>query len=109
MAARLRIDPGALNRTLVLELPALSASGEATGYQPGITLQGEVQAAGPVTLEDTGFAETAALLAVTIRFRTGIVAGSRFRLGARLLSIEAAADPDETGRFLRCLCREVPA
>ena len=43
---------------------------------------------------------------VTVRHRTDIRSGMRFRKGGRLLRIVTAHDPDETGRFLMCRCEE---
>lgn len=44
---------------------------------------------------------------VTVRARSDLVAGQRFRKGARMFDILAVRDPDETGRFQVALCREV--
>lgn len=43
---------------------------------------------------------------VTVRAPATVAEGDRFRLGARVLSIEAVSDPDNRGRFLVCQCRE---
>lgn len=106
---RLLIDAGRLRHRLVLDVPSAEADG-AGGLKPdrtaGEALFALVEPAGPLALEDTGFAMPGQRLAVTIRFRPGLAAGQRFRHGERLLVIESAFDPDETGRFIRCLCRE---
>lgn len=43
---------------------------------------------------------------ITIRRRGGILPANRFRLGERLFDIDTVVDPDETGRYLTCRCRE---
>ncbi len=42
----------------------------------------------------------------TMRHRSGVAAGMRFRKGSRLFAIVTVHDPDETGRYLVCLVRE---
>nr|WP_246206566.1 phage head closure protein [Propylenella binzhouense] len=43
---------------------------------------------------------------IAIRHRSGIAAGDRLRLGARLFTIRTIHDPQEDGRFLVCLATE---
>jgi SPP1 family predicted phage head-tail adaptor len=43
---------------------------------------------------------------IWLRARTGVSEGMRFRKGARTFTIRAVRDPDETGRYLVCLCEE---
>ena len=44
---------------------------------------------------------------ITIRMRTGMKSGMRFKLGTRLFRIVTVTDPDETGRYLNCYCEEL--
>ena len=44
---------------------------------------------------------------ITVRHRLDIREAMRFRKGARLFLIDALFDPDETGRWLKCLTREI--
>jgi SPP1 family predicted phage head-tail adaptor len=44
---------------------------------------------------------------IRIRWRDGVDATQRFRLGARLFLIHAARDPDARRRVLLCTCEEV--
>lgn len=107
--ARLQIDAGRLRHRLQIERPTMPAGGSVSGaarFTAGDTVFALVEPLGPLGAEETGFALDARRLAVTIRFRPGVASGQRFRLGDRLLVIETAFDPDETGRFIRCLCRE---
>jgi head-tail adaptor len=103
------IDAGRLNRQLVLEAPSGAADG-AGGIAPGFAETARFFAAvdplGPEERDDTGFALTARLFRVTLRFRADLTLAHRFRLGSRVLSLEGLADPDERGRFLVALCRE---
>lgn len=43
---------------------------------------------------------------VVIRWRSDLSPAMRFREGERLLDIRAAFDPDDTRRWLKCLCEE---
>lgn len=43
---------------------------------------------------------------VVIRFRTGIVPGTRFVTGSRRFEVATVSDPDETRRYLECLVIE---
>lgn len=43
---------------------------------------------------------------ISVRAPAAIAPGDRFRLGARILAIDAVSDPDNRGRELLCLCRE---
>ncbi len=43
---------------------------------------------------------------IWLRFRDGVSAGQRLRKGARLFAVKLVQDPDETGRYLTCLCEE---
>ena len=44
---------------------------------------------------------------IRLRFRAGMTAAMRFRLGARVFFIHAIEDPDERRRFLLCRCEEI--
>ena len=43
---------------------------------------------------------------IIIRHRDDVASGWRFLLDARELDIRTVIDPDQTGRFLSCLCEE---
>jgi len=43
---------------------------------------------------------------ITIRFRDGVVAPRRFRIGARLFDIKSVIDVENAHRFLKCLVEE---
>ena len=43
---------------------------------------------------------------ITIRHRSDVAPGDRFRRGARIFRIRGLTDPQEDGRYLVCLCEE---
>ena len=43
---------------------------------------------------------------ITIRHRTDVASGMRFRRQGRIFSILTVHDPDESGRYLVCRARE---
>ena len=51
--------------------------------------------------------ESTATHRIRIRHRAGVTSAMRFVLGTRILRIEAVTDPDQRGRWLDCLCREI--
>lgn len=108
--AMMDIDAGRLTARLVLERPDVAEDGQ------GGAVSGFVEIARVWALvEPRSFAEEEkgpGLVAtvthhVTVRSRGDVVAGQRFRKGARVFEILAVRDPDETGRFQVALCREV--
>ena len=103
------LDPGQLTARLDLEAAIPTPDG-----QGGAALDWTVAASLWARIEPTnfGFAELAGQMRgqlthrIWIRARDGVTEGMRFRKGARMFSIRAVRDPDETGRFLVCLCEE---
>lgn len=108
--ALLDIDAGRLTARLVLERPEVVEDGQG-GAGAVFVERAQVWA----LIEPRSFAEEEkgqGLFAtvthhVTVRARSDLVAGQRFRKGARVFEIQAVRDPDETGRFQVALCREV--
>ena len=105
-------DPGQMTARLVLEEPVSTPDG-----QGGATVSWTEIAAMWAKIEpvSSSLAERAGAEIGTIshriwlRFREGLVAGQRLRKGARLFAVKLVQDPDETGRYLTCLCEEVAA
>jgi len=102
-------DPGQLTARLLLEAPVSTPDG-----QGGATLAWSETAALWARIEpmSSTFAERAGAETGTVthriwlRFRGGVSAGQRFRKGTRLFAIKLVQDPDESGRYLTCLCEE---
>jgi SPP1 family predicted phage head-tail adaptor len=104
------LDPGRLTARLVLERPEQAGDGQGGA----VTVYVE-QARVWALVEPLRFAEEergpglAATVThhVTLRARSDLQPGQRFRKGGRLFAITALRDPDETGRYALALCREI--
>ena len=100
---------GALRTRLALEAPVDTPDDSgafARGWTFVAALWGKVV---PVAGQETFVAdaiEVAISHRVTIRARTDVANGMRFRLGDRSLLIRAVVDPDGRGRQLLCRCEE---
>ncbi|GIL03330.1 MAG: hypothetical protein BroJett030_32290 [Alphaproteobacteria bacterium] len=103
------IDPGRLRARLEYETLVEMPDGQG-GYEASWVKQFDVWAAirplAGAAPEEAGTRQAVTTHEIIVRKRAGIVAGARFRLGPRLFDIAAAHDPDETGRYLTCRCRE---
>jgi SPP1 family predicted phage head-tail adaptor len=103
------LDAGQLTARLDLESAVETPDGQGGG-----TLSHAVESAHwariePVAVEliELGHAERQTVThRIWIRHAAGVVAGKRFRKGARHFEILTAHDPDETGRYLVCRVRE---
>jgi len=106
---RLFLDPGQLTARLDLEAPT-----EASDGQGGVTVTFGLVASlwaliEPISMERQEFAsQNRAVVThrITLRFRSDVTMAQRFRKGARIFEILSFQDPDETGRYLVCLCAE---
>lgn len=103
------LDAGQLTARLDLESPVETPDG-----QGGVNVSHAVESSHwarlePVSAElvELGHAERQTVThRIWIRHAGGVVAGRRFRKGARLFDIVTVHDPDETGRYLVCRVRE---
>jgi SPP1 family predicted phage head-tail adaptor len=103
------LDAGQLTARLDLESAIETPDG-----QGGVTVSHAVESSHwarvePIAAElaELGHVERQAVThRIWIRHAGGVVAGKRFRKGARLFDILAVSDPDETGRYLVCRVRE---
>ncbi len=109
LSRRAASEPGRLRLRLILEKPAATPDG-AGGRTLAWSASGIVAAElVPVRPEERGWGEGIADLTlhkVTIRYRTDVEPGDRFRLGARTFLLLAVSDPEEDGRYLVCLAEE---
>ena len=103
------IDPGSL-RTRLEYLALVETPDGQGGYSAEWVKQFDLWAAlrpvGASTPEEASTRQTITAHEVTVRKRGDILPANRFRLGARLFDIDTVFDPDETGRYLTCRCRE---
>ena len=108
--ALLNIDAGRLTARLVLERPEAVEDGQGGAVAAFVEVArvwaliepkvfGEAEKGPGLVSEVTHH--------VTVRARSDLATGERFRKGARMFDILAVRDPDETGRFQVALCREV--
>nr|WP_316653297.1 phage head closure protein [uncultured Gellertiella sp.] len=110
--ARFFLDAGALRHPLVLETPVGVADGQggvSVSFAPLASLFARIEPLGPVETDDSGFADISRQIRVTIRARPDLRRGQRFASELRRFVIESVEDPDESGRYLVCTCREEPA
>ena len=103
------LDAGRLTTRLDLEAPVELPDG-----QGGATLGHAAESSHwariePVSAEraELGHSERQSVThRIWIRHAAGVVAGKRFRRGARIFEILTVHDPDETRRYLVCRARE---
>lgn len=103
------IDPGAFARRLQFEILVRTPDGQGGFESEWVGQFGVWAAIRPLAASGADAADMRLSVTtheIVLRRREEIVAGARFRLGDRLFEIEAAYDPDETGRYLSCRCRE---
>ena len=108
MSARAPI--GGLRRRLTLEAPVDvpdDIGGVTRGFAPVATLWGDIHVVTGARLFVAERPEEDITHLVRIRYRDGLGATMRLRLGARILSIRAVHDVDERRSYLTCHCREV--
>lgn len=108
--ARAFFDPGELRSALSLQAASMVADGQggfASGWSEVGSLFALVQ---PVTARQL-FAADQAMAEVThritIRARSDVLCGMRFTRGDRAFAIAAIHDPDEKGRYLVCMAKEL--
>ena len=103
------LDPGRLRWRLSYETLVETPDGQG-GFEAEWQHQFDVPAAirplSASAAERAGTREAAVSHEITLRFRDGIAAGGRFTKAGRAFEIVAVRDPDETGRYLVCDCRE---
>ncbi|MEC9343067.1 MAG: phage head closure protein [Pseudomonadota bacterium] len=104
------VDPGVLRMRLeflvLVEAPD-GQGGFATEWVKQFDVWASLRPAGASNSERASTRHSVTSYEVVLRKRDGVAPGHRFRLGARLFEIDTAYDPDETGRYLVCRCREL--
>lgn len=102
-------DPGQMTARLALEMPVSEPDGQGGAVLTWTEIAAMWAKIEPVssTFTERAGAETGTIThRIWLRFREGIAAGQRLRKGARLFMVKLVQDPDETGRYLTCLCEE---
>ncbi|QLP98434.1 MAG: phage head closure protein [Rhodoblastus sp.] len=102
-------EAGRLRRRVTLEAPADVADdigGATRGWVAVATLWADIESPRGATRLAADRLEQAIAYRVTLRWREGVTGAMRLRLGARILLIKAARDPDESRRSLVLDCEE---
>ena len=106
---RKTLDPGALDARLVLEQAVETPDGQggvAVSFSALATLWARIEPVAAKAQEAAGAVPVSVTHRIWLRRRDGLSGGMRLRKGARLFTIRAARDPDETGRYMLCDCEE---
>ncbi len=102
-------DPGAMTARLALEAQVSEPDGQGgarVAWAEVAAMWARIEPVSSVAGEHAA-AETGTIThRIWIRFRSDIRAGQRLRKGMRLFAVKLVQDPDETGRYLTCLCEE---
>lgn len=107
--ALIDFDPGALTARLRLERPVERPDGQGgatVDFETVADLWARIEPLTADVEEVAGAGRVIVTHHVWLRFRTEVAAGMRLIKGTRRFAIESVRDPDETGRFLLCRCRE---
>ena len=103
---------GRMRRRVTLEAPVETADdigGTARTFTAVAALWADITPAGGETRFVADQAQERITHKVRLRWRDGVSAAMRFRIGARVLVIRDVADESETRRFLICHCLETKA
>jgi SPP1 family predicted phage head-tail adaptor len=101
---------GRLKRRLMLEQPSENADGAGgltRSFVTVATLWANLEWLAGEERWRQDRPEQAGLYRVTLRWRSGLTAGMRFRDGTRIFEIRSAGDPDGARRSLVCLTEEI--
>ncbi|MFB2551010.1 phage head closure protein [Ensifer soli] len=102
-------DAGQMSARLSLE--AFAGTGDGQGgtdgaYAPVAALWARIEPVSMAAEERSGEDVAVVTHRIWLRFRHDVVSGMRLTGAGRVFSVRATIDPDETRRFLVCLCRE---
>ncbi len=102
-------DPGELNLRLDIERRVAVSDGqggEVGGFEVMGAVWARIEPVSAVMGEAGGLQQVAVTHEILVRHRDGLVSGLRFAKGGRRFLVQAVHDPDESGRYLVCRCRE---
>lgn len=103
------LDPGQFTARLDLEAATPTPDGQggaALAWTAAASLWARIEPSNFSFNEVAGQMRGQLTHRIWIRARDGVSEGMRFRKGARVFTIRAVRDPDESGRYLVCLCEE---
>ena len=107
--APLFLDPGLLRRRASLQVADLVSNGSGgmtATWREVAELSVRVEPVSVRTAERFDQGQATVTHRVICRARSDVDRGSRFVLGSRRLAILSVHDPDDSGRYLVCRCRE---
>ncbi len=102
-------DPGGLTARLTLEAPVDAPDGQGGASRTWSAVASLWARIEPVTAsvgEEAGGGRVTITHAIWMRHRGDVSSGMRLVKGGRVFVVETAHDPDESGRYLLCRCRE---
>jgi SPP1 family predicted phage head-tail adaptor len=102
-------DPGQMTARLALEAPQSTPDGQGgavTTWVEIAAMWAKIEPASSTLAERAGADTGTVTHRIWVRLRTDVCAGQRFRKGMRRFAVKLVQDPDETGRYLTCLCEE---
>lgn len=105
----LLLDPGAFATRLQLQRAEETPDGQGGATRKRATVGaawGKVEPVSAIGRELAGRAGQVVTHRIYLRARPGIAVGMAFVKLERTFEIKAVHDPDETGRYLVCLCEE---
>lgn len=103
------LDPGVLATRLTLQAPTDTpdgAGGAERNWTAVASLWARLEPVSAVGRELAGQAGQVITHRVTVRHRSDVALGQRFMRLERVFAIKAIHDPDESRRYLVCLCEE---
>jgi len=98
-------DAGRFNRQLIIENEVETADGCGgyySNYQATDTIWAHICPVGANVNSSADTNENRITHKITVRFRSGVSAGTRFVTGSRRFYVDTVHDPDESGRYLEC-------
>jgi SPP1 family predicted phage head-tail adaptor len=102
-------DPGQMTARLQLERQVETSDGQggaSVSFEPVGLVWACIEPLGESREERAGAEIVTLTHRIWLRFRAGLAGGMRLRKGKRIFAIRSLRDPDETGRYLLCLCEE---
>ncbi len=102
-------DPGQMTVRLLLEEPVNVPDGQGGATKTWAEIAAmwaKIEPVSSMVTERAGAEIGTITHRIWLRFREGVSAGQRLRKGSRLFVVKLVQDPDETGRYLTCLCEE---